>query len=222
MSLHRAWVDVSEARGMKVVSVKGDLWSDPISLRKVSVGFFVQPSCLVMHQLAHRARKAKAEPVAFTARAAFKQMQVYQSLFTVRQFSKATVVTCPVLLKKEAIFRSEAPLARHFGCPNLMVRHMPVCFDHTVHSIEVFIVHSGGRATIAKFVIEFDTTALEFCKPAINSPACLPGASAPVFPGNQKWRQKEGAAANVNIAKETAPCARTRPGFARNDVAALI
>ncbi|GBP35055.1 hypothetical protein EVAR_75258_1 [Eumeta japonica] len=33
------------------------------------------------------------------------QVVVYQSLFTVPQFSKATVATCPLLLKKEAIIR---------------------------------------------------------------------------------------------------------------------
>ncbi|GBP27812.1 hypothetical protein EVAR_94216_1 [Eumeta japonica] len=55
------------------------------------------------------------------------------------------------------------------GCPNLMVYHMPDCFDHTVHSIDVVIAYSGGRATIMKFVIEIDTTAFEFCKPVTNS-----------------------------------------------------
>ncbi|GBP46366.1 hypothetical protein EVAR_36345_1 [Eumeta japonica] len=44
----------------------------------------------------------------------------------------------------------------------LMVDDMPVCFDHTVH--DVFVVHSGGRVTIMKFVIEIDTIAFEFCK----------------------------------------------------------
>ncbi|GBP60830.1 hypothetical protein EVAR_35377_1 [Eumeta japonica] len=43
-------------------------------------------------------------------------MVVYESLFTKRQFSIATVATCPVLLKKEAIIRIErgTSLARHF------------------------------------------------------------------------------------------------------------
>ncbi|GBP46544.1 Actin-binding protein IPP [Eumeta japonica] len=37
-----------------------------------------------------------------------KQIVVYQSLFTVQQFSKATVATCPILFKKEAIICLEA------------------------------------------------------------------------------------------------------------------
>ncbi|GBP76613.1 hypothetical protein EVAR_37727_1 [Eumeta japonica] len=32
-------------------------------------------------------------------------------------------------------------------------------------SINVFVLHSGGWATIMKFVFEIDTTVLEFCKP---------------------------------------------------------
>ncbi|GBP78640.1 hypothetical protein EVAR_98567_1 [Eumeta japonica] len=79
-----------------------------------------------------------------------------------------------------------------YGCPNLMRlghpydRHslptylpiylptyqacdlyMPGCVVHTALSIDVFVVHGGGRATITKFVTEIDTTALEFCKPVI-------------------------------------------------------
>ncbi|GBP57402.1 hypothetical protein EVAR_51249_1 [Eumeta japonica] len=50
-----------------------------------------------------------------------------------------------------------------------MVGHVPVCFDHTAHSIDVFVIHSGGRTTVTKFVTEIDTTMLEFCKPVINS-----------------------------------------------------
>ncbi|GBP39012.1 hypothetical protein EVAR_89234_1 [Eumeta japonica] len=46
---------------------------------------------------------------------------------------------------------------------------MPVCFNCTAHSIDVFVVHSGGQATITKFVTEIDTTALEFCKLVIRS-----------------------------------------------------
>ncbi|GBP65780.1 Glutamate receptor-interacting protein 2 [Eumeta japonica] len=44
-----------------------------------------------------------------------KQMVVYQSLFTIRQLSKATVATCPVLLKKTSnhLFRGTS-LACHF------------------------------------------------------------------------------------------------------------
>ncbi|GBP22405.1 hypothetical protein EVAR_11921_1 [Eumeta japonica] len=55
------------------------------------------------------------------------------------------------------------------GCPNLMVCHIPVCFDHTAHGIDVFVVHSGERATITKLVTEYDSTAVKFCKPVINS-----------------------------------------------------
>ncbi|GBP96965.1 Facilitated trehalose transporter Tret1, partial [Eumeta japonica] len=50
-----------------------------------------------------------------------------------------------------------------------MVDYMPVYFDHTAHSIDIFVVHSGGLAIIAKYVTEFDTTALEFYKSIINS-----------------------------------------------------
>ncbi|GBP58902.1 hypothetical protein EVAR_54698_1 [Eumeta japonica] len=46
--------------------------------------------------------------------------------------------------------------------------HMPVCFDYKAHSIDDF-VHSGGRATITKFVIKIDTTTLKFCKPVVNN-----------------------------------------------------
>ncbi|GBP49584.1 hypothetical protein EVAR_97881_1 [Eumeta japonica] len=53
--------------------------------------------------------------------------------------------------------------------PDLMVSHMPVCFDHTAHSMDVFVVHSGGRTITTKFVTEGDTTVLEFCEPIINS-----------------------------------------------------
>ncbi|GBP71830.1 hypothetical protein EVAR_80161_1 [Eumeta japonica] len=60
-------------------------------------------------------------------------------------------------------------LAHHFGCSNLMVGYMPVSFGHRAHSIDVFVIHSGGRATITKFFTEIDTTAFEFCKPVINS-----------------------------------------------------
>ncbi|GBP82199.1 hypothetical protein EVAR_62722_1 [Eumeta japonica] len=46
---------------------------------------------------------------------------------------------------------------------------MPVYFDHMAHSIDGFVVHSSGWATITKFVTEIDMTALEFSKPVINS-----------------------------------------------------
>ncbi|GBP15670.1 hypothetical protein EVAR_5362_1 [Eumeta japonica] len=50
-----------------------------------------------------------------------------------------------------------------------MVGHMPVCFDRTAHSIDVFVVHGGGRATTTKFISEINfTTALEFCKLVIS------------------------------------------------------
>ncbi|GBP68213.1 hypothetical protein EVAR_50358_1 [Eumeta japonica] len=91
-----------------------------------------------------------------------KQLVVYQSLFTVRQFSKAPVARCPVLLKKRAIIRLEALRWCATG-------HKPVYFDHTAHSINVFVVHGGGRATITKLVTKIDTTALEFGQPVINS-----------------------------------------------------
>ncbi|GBP31695.1 hypothetical protein EVAR_4930_1 [Eumeta japonica] len=55
------------------------------------------------------------------------------------------------------------------GCPNLMVDHIPVCFDHTEHSTDVFVVHISERATIIKFITEIDTTALGFCKPVRSS-----------------------------------------------------
>ncbi|GBP93745.1 Cytochrome P450 4C1 [Eumeta japonica] len=48
-------------------------------------------------------------------------------------------------------------------------RNCIVSFDHTAHSIDVFVVHSDGRATITKFVIDIDTTVLELCKPVTNS-----------------------------------------------------
>ncbi|GBP35285.1 hypothetical protein EVAR_19506_1 [Eumeta japonica] len=50
-----------------------------------------------------------------------------------------------------------------------MVGHVPVCFNHTAHGIDVFAVRSGGWVTITKFVTEIDTTALKFCKPVINN-----------------------------------------------------
>ncbi|GBP67444.1 hypothetical protein EVAR_49338_1 [Eumeta japonica] len=52
---------------------------------------------------------------------------------------------------------------------NVHVGHMPVCFDHTTRSDDGFVLHIGGQATIMKFVTEIATTALEFCKPFINS-----------------------------------------------------
>ncbi|GBP05677.1 hypothetical protein EVAR_5023_1 [Eumeta japonica] len=45
-----------------------------------------------------------------------------------------------------------------------MADHMSACFDHTGHSIDVFVVHSGGRATTSKFVTDIDTPAFEFYK----------------------------------------------------------
>ncbi|GBP40887.1 Malate synthase [Eumeta japonica] len=39
-------------------------------------------------------------------------------------------------------------------CPNLMVSHIPVCFDHTARSNTVIVVHNDERATITRFVIE--------------------------------------------------------------------
>ncbi|GBP34593.1 Long-chain-fatty-acid--CoA ligase 4 [Eumeta japonica] len=55
-----------------------------------------------------------------------------------------------------------------------MVGHVPVCFDRTAHSIDVFVGHSGGRATITKFVTEINTTAPEFSKLVINSRLAWP------------------------------------------------
>ncbi|GBP46155.1 hypothetical protein EVAR_24562_1 [Eumeta japonica] len=46
---------------------------------------------------------------------------------------------------------------------------MLVSFNHTVDFIDVFMIHSGKRATITKFVTEIETTALEFYKPITNS-----------------------------------------------------
>ncbi|GBP39295.1 Cell cycle checkpoint protein RAD17 [Eumeta japonica] len=41
--------------------------------------------------------------------------------------------------------------------------HIPVCFHHTAHSIDIFVIHSSGQAIITKFVTEIDTR-FEFCK----------------------------------------------------------
>ncbi|GBP13699.1 hypothetical protein EVAR_7938_1 [Eumeta japonica] len=46
---------------------------------------------------------------------------------------------------------------------------MRVCFDHTAHSTDVFVVYSIGQEIITKFVNEIDTTALEFCKSVVSS-----------------------------------------------------
>ncbi|GBP01030.1 hypothetical protein EVAR_2304_1 [Eumeta japonica] len=37
-------------------------------------------------------------------------------------------------------------------------------FRSYAHSIDVSVVHGGGRATVTEFVTEIDWTALEFCK----------------------------------------------------------
>ncbi|GBP28054.1 hypothetical protein EVAR_21174_1 [Eumeta japonica] len=46
------------------------------------------------------------------------------------------------------------PNARAQTCLNLTEDQMPVCFNHTAQSIDVFIAHSGGRAPITTFVTE--------------------------------------------------------------------
>ncbi|GBP37426.1 hypothetical protein EVAR_16331_1 [Eumeta japonica] len=48
-----------------------------------------------------------------------------------------------------------------------MLDHVPVRFDHTMHSIDIFLGHSGERVTLTKFFTEIDTTALEFYKSVI-------------------------------------------------------
>ncbi|GBP66413.1 hypothetical protein EVAR_88747_1 [Eumeta japonica] len=79
-----------------------------------------------------------------------------------------------VALPQSVSFRSMSPALTPPPPGRARVRgtaddgHVPVCFDHTVHSINLFVVHNR-RGTFTKFDTEIDTTALEFCKPAINS-----------------------------------------------------
>ncbi|GBP77701.1 Snake venom metalloprotease inhibitor 02D01 [Eumeta japonica] len=67
-------------------------------------------------------------------------------------------------------FRASVKLCRirhkhSFFVPKLWI----ISLEHTEYSIDIFVVHGGGRANITKFVNEIDTTALEFCESVINN-----------------------------------------------------
>ncbi|GBP45686.1 hypothetical protein EVAR_35955_1 [Eumeta japonica] len=108
-------------------------------------------------------------------------MVVYQSPLTVRQFFKATVATCPVLLKKAAIIRFEALRSRAtvrfiverqirgsaVGC----MLHVNACCRQASCLCLMMPKSQGGRAIISKFVTKIDAAAFEFRKLVTNS--CL-------------------------------------------------
>ncbi|GBP20494.1 hypothetical protein EVAR_78871_1 [Eumeta japonica] len=107
-------------------------------------------------------------------------MAMYQSLFTVKQFSKITIPTSPVSLKKRSnhILRGTS-LARYLVCfrlisidpygrPNLMVGHMPVFFGHRALSISIFIVHGGGVDGRPSRKSSLRLTTLKLRKPVLN------------------------------------------------------
>ncbi|GBP63168.1 hypothetical protein EVAR_59727_1 [Eumeta japonica] len=71
------------------------------------------------------------------------------------------------------------------GKPESYLGHMPVCFDHTAHSIDVFVVHSSGSATVTKFVTETDTTVFEFCKLLLDR--ALAGCGLGLMPPVEKF-----------------------------------
>ncbi|GBP70532.1 hypothetical protein EVAR_47915_1 [Eumeta japonica] len=74
---------------------------------------------------------------------------------------------------------------------------MPVCFDLTAHCIDTFVVNSGGRVTIMKFVLGINTSVLEFRKPVINSPI----AWCFIAKSSSKPRILRGAVAGVTKSK---------------------